>query len=318
MLKIKENLEIAPKTSFKIGGPVRYFVTIENLEEIPELFKQIKKSGRPFVVVGSLTNVLVSSKGYDGWMVNLGIRKIKQKKNKFYASAGSFLRELILFSQKAGYQGLQKLIGIPGTIGGAVKGNAGAWGSCMADVLEKVAVYDLSSNSFREIEGEKMNFNYHESILTRNKKLIVLGAWFSLKKAQKEILKKELKEIIKKRNEKVYSKYPSAGSVFRNIPFQEIKIKAITQDFLRDHRIKNKKEKNKQLLEFIPAGYLIEKVGLKGKRQGDAQISSEHGNVIINLDKATSEQVKKLIVLAKNKVRSKFKIKLQEEIIYIG
>jgi UDP-N-acetylmuramate dehydrogenase len=222
------------------------------------------------------------------------------------AEAGTALAELVNASRKAGLSGLEWAIGIPGTIGGAIWGNAGAFGKSMADVVENVEVLDVREINppkfceakLRRVKNKDCHFGYRESIFKKNPNLIILSSEIKLKKGNKKKIKEKMKEYLDYRKETQPLNFPSAGSIFKN-PAPE-------QSSVRGKSL------------WFSAGELIEKCGLKGKKIGDVKISEKHANFIVNLGKGKARDVKKLIKLIKKRVKKNFKIDLEEEIQFIG
>lgn len=323
MHKILENISIAPYTNFKIGGAVREFIEIADAKDLTAIFGEIKKTNKPFFVIGGGSNIIFDSRGYDGCVVKVGIKGMRRKADVFTCGAGESLASLIRKAASFGFGGMQRLVGIPGTVGGAIRGNAGAYGEEVSKYLTHVRVFDTETLKFKKIPKEKCHFDYRGSVFSEKNNLIIVSAEFKLPAVEKELIEKDIAEVIAERKQKPYWKYPSAGSIFRNVSLDSIRNQArrerIRDEFLHDTGQWNKytPEKRSQI-KSIPAGYLIESIDLRGKRMGDAQISPEHGNVIVNLGSATSDNVMILISYIKVKIRNRFGVQLREEIVYVG
>jgi UDP-N-acetylmuramate dehydrogenase len=283
----KKNISLAPYTTFKIGGAAKYFYTVKSIEDLTGAVKLAKKEGLPFFILGNGSNVLVSDKGFDGVVIKIENCKLKIVNCKITVDAGVLLTKLVNESVKAGLTGLEWAAGIPGTIGGAIRGNAGALGSSMADLIKTVEVFDITNLKIQTFENKDCKFGYRDSVFKHNKNLIIFSAELELKKGDRKKSEKLIKEYLKQRKEKQPLEYPSAGSIFKNPNGRA-------------------------------AGYLIEQCGLKGKKIGKAMISEKHANFIVNLGNAKAKDVKKLIDLCKEKVKEKFGIELEEEIEYLG
>lgn len=323
MATIKENFDITPLTTFKIGGPVRYFVEIEEKEDLKEVFEKIKTSGLPVVVIGGGSNLLFNSNGFEGWVVKLNLKKIEQKENVLEVEAGASLASLVEETVRLGLGGIHELAGIPGTVGGAVRGNSGAWGVSIDSSVLEVEIFDTEQMRFSILGHEEGKFSYRKSIFSSFPHWIIVAVKFQFKKEDPALLEKERNEIMAKRQKKPYGKVASAGSVFKNVPIEEIKDKERREELLAGFfpKIKTKnshKSKDPKEVTSLPAGYLIETLGLLGEKVGQAQVSKDHGNIIINLGQATSEDVKKLIDIVKVEVEDELGIKLKEEIVYVG
>lgn len=283
---VKKNVFLAPYTTFKIGGKAKYFYEAKSKEDLVKAIKAAKETGLPFFILGGGSNVLVSDKGFNGLVIKMQNTKYEIRATKIVADAGVLLSKLVDESVKVGLTGLEWAAGIPGTVGGAVRGNAGAFGVSMADTVKSVEVFNINSGSMDQWSSGSAEFGYRDSIFKRDKDLIILSVVLELKKGNKETSKRVIKRHLAYRK-KHQSLLSSAGSVFEN-PLDK------------------------------SAGYLIEQCGLNGKKINKAMIYKEHGNFIVNLGNAKAKDVIKLINLCKKKVREKFRIELKEEIEYLG
>ncbi|MDO8663771.1 MAG: UDP-N-acetylmuramate dehydrogenase [Candidatus Wildermuthbacteria bacterium] len=302
---IQENISLAEYTTFGIGGKARYFINASTREDLTRAVERAKELKLPFFVLGSGSNLLVADEGFNGLVIKMQNAKydhspfstgwVAQPFNKgcgelqttkIIAEAGLLLNKLVNISVENGLAGAEWSAGIPGTVGGAVRGNAGAFGTSMKDIVESVEALDIKSAEFKNFDSKRCGFGYRQSIFKKNKNLIIFSAILKLKKEDKEKVRKKVKEYLDYRRER-HPKEPSAGSVFKNPP----------GFFARD---------------------LILKCGLGGKKIGGAKISEQHSNFILNFNKARAKDVKDLIILAKQKVKNKFNIKLEEEIEYLG
>ena len=284
-MKIQENVPLKKYTTFRIGGPARYFFTANSRLALLEAVQWAIKRRLPLFILGKGSNLLVSDRGYRGLVINAKCQGISFKKNKIYAEAGASLGQLASFSLENGLSGAEWVAGIPGTVGGAIFGNAGAFGKSMKDITESVEVLDIKRNIIKKIKNKGCHFGYRQSFFKKNRHLIILSCELKLKKGDRHDIKKEMKGYLDYRATH-HPKNPSAGSIFTN-----------------------------------PKGYsareLIDICGLKGKKIGGAQISNIHSNFIINSGGARAQDVWALIQLVKKTVNKKFKIKLGEEIIFL-
>ena len=282
MERIKENVLLSQYSTFRIGGPARYLVEASNSEELKAAIQESFKLNLPFLVIGSGSNILFPSKGYNGLIIVFNSTNDFLIKNDLIkASAALPLNYLI--SNLKNYTGLEWAAGIPGTLGGAINGNAGALKKEMAEIVKEVDCWEIKDKEIieKKYPKEKCKFSYRSSVFKNNPNLIIVSATLQLQKGDEKQITERIKENISKR-----SKQPkgfSIGSIFKNG-------------------------------ETFSAGELIEKAGLKGKQIGGVKISEEHANFIINLGNATSEDVLKLIEIAKEEVRKKFSVNLEEEI----
>ncbi len=282
-------------TTFKIGGPAEYFFIAKTKEDLIFALKKARELKLPIFILGGGSNVLFSDKGFSGLVIKISNFKSQiSNSNKVYAGAGLSLAKLARITADAGLSGFEWSAGIPGaTVGGAVFGHAQAFGEKISDWLESVEALDIKNflPAGRQVKIKKFSknqcqFSLKNSIFKKNKDLIILSVVFALRKRDKKEIKEKLKGFLEYRKKNHPMDFPSAGSVFIN--------------------------------PEIPAGQLIEKSGLKGKKIGKAQISEQHANFIVNLGNAKAEDVLKLINLAKQKVKKMFGIDLETEIQLIG
>jgi len=301
---------LKPLTTFKIGGRAKYFVEVEKREDLKKAVLFAKEKKIPFFVLAGGSNVLVSDKGYRGLVIKMKNSKIEIREGKkILAEAGTPLVLLVREAIKNSLAGVEWAAGIPGTVGGAIFGNAGAFGFSTSDFLKLVEVFNLNDFSFKILEKKDCRFGYRDSVFKKNKNLIIFSGIFELKKGkQKEILKKK-EEFLKIKKETQELSFPSAGCVFKNYQ-GKIEDKNLLKEFPKLREFNKKGQ--------IPAGFLIEACGLKGKREGGIEISKKHANFFINLGNGKAKEVKKLIELSKQKVKEKFGILLKEEILFLG
>ena len=335
--KVKKNVPLSSYTTFKIGGPAKYFFIAKSKKDLIKAIKVAQKFKMPFFILGGGSNLLVDDRGFDGLVINFQFSIFNFQKNKIIVGAGLSLKKLVDVSKKRGLTGLEWAAGIPGTLGGAIRGNAGAFGHSISEVIREVEVLNkklqvtLNCEAITEPVGtsslpviapqlrrseasgscyklQDLKFGYRDSIFKHNKNLIILSCQIELKKGNKKEIQKNIKEYLKERESKHPSDFPSAGSVFKN-PKSKIQNPKL---FKRFPELKKFKKKG-----MIPAAYLIEECGLKGKRVGGVMVSEKHSNFIINCGKGRAEDVIILISLIKQKVRNKFGIQLEEEIEYL-
>ena len=306
---ISENELLAPYTSFKIGGPASYFTVIDSAKYLLKLISQADKLKLPYLILGSGTNILFSDNGFAGLVIKMNNSKIKVKDEVMECEAGVLLSKAVGSALASDLSGLEWGMGIPGTIGGAICNNAGAYGGEMSQITGAIEI--IRNHKIRKITGKKCAFAYRSSIFkTETNKDVIWSAIFNLKRGDKAAVKAKMDEIILKRQQKEDS-YPSAGSVFKNLKLSE----AAMKEFVAKHP-NFPQEFIKHLT--IPTAWLIENCGLKGKTIGGAMVSEKHAGRIVNIGQATAENVIMLISVIKQKVRSEFNLQLMEEIEYRG
>jgi UDP-N-acetylmuramate dehydrogenase len=310
---LKENVSLKPYTTFKIGGRARYFFIAKTIKDIIRAIEMAKELNLPFFVIGGGSNVLISDKKYNGLVIKIKNSRcqIKSCNSGFlvFTGAGLPLKNLVKNLLDAHLEGLEWAWGIPGTIGGAIYGNAGAFGHSIGDFVKEVFVLDTKDLKIKRFSKKECQLSYKKSIFKEKKNLIIVEAVLELKSKTKKPNKEGIKKILETRAEKHPLDFPSAGSIFKN-PRLRIRNSELIDKFPKLKEFNKKGE--------IPAGFLIEKAGLKGKRIGDAKISEKHANFIINLGKAKAKDVLELIGLIKKKVKEKFQIELEEEIQHLG
>lgn len=281
--KIEKNINLAPLTTFKIGGPAKYFCQVKTEEELIQVIKWAKKKKVPYFVMGGGSNLLISDQGFKGLVIKLSMEQCQLIENKLLLGSALRLSRAVMFLVKNNLIGLEWAVGIPGTVGGAVRGNVGAFGQEISDCLLKATV--LRGGKIIELKNKEIKFAYRQSIFKKNKD-IILNVVLGLKKGKKQENEKIIQDILQRRK-KFHPSQPSAGCIF-----------------------KNPKPKS--------AGSLIDQCGLRGKQIGGAKISEKHANFIINTGQARARDVKNLIELIKKQVKDKFDIELKEEIEYLG
>jgi UDP-N-acetylmuramate dehydrogenase len=308
--KIQQNIPLKNHTTFKIGGAAKFFVEIENEEELKQAVVWAKENFLPIFILGGGSNLLVSDQGFEGLVVKMKNEKLKMKNNVVWAEAGVNLNNLIDSCLKNNLTGLENLFGIYGTLGGAVRGNAGAYGAAISDFVASVRFFDLADETFKSFSQKECQFGYRESIFKKNKNLIIWSVELKLSIGDVVEAKNKINEIIEKRNSTQPSE-PSAGCIFKNVK------NVAFENFLADHpnaRLPEEFLKNK----VIPVAWLVEEAELKGKNIDGAVVSEKHANFIINTGSATAENVMILISLMKTRVRDRFNIQLEEEIEKVG
>ena len=282
-----KNISLAPYTTFDIGGNAQYLVFPATVEQVIRIFAFAKKRRFPCRILGRGANLLISDSGVSGIVLSTkSLNSIRVLGDTIEAGAGVPLGMLLSLCQKNELQGLEDLVGIPATVGGALAMNAGANGVEISSAVIRISFYDCASNTVFSLSPEEFAFRYRHS-LCHEREGIVLSATFRFQKGNKDTIFQKTKQIAAMRKEKQPLAYHSAGSVFlRPFPY------------------------------YAPR--LIEEAGLKGKAVGNAQISTKHAGFIINLGGAKAKDVNELLCFAQNCVFEKFGIKLQPEIIFWG
>ncbi|CCJ33558.1 MULTISPECIES: UDP-N-acetylmuramate dehydrogenase [Caloramator] len=273
-------------TSFKIGGPADFLVIPNSKEELVDLIKFLRKKNIKYYLIGNGSNLLVSDKGIRGVVIKTtSLNKVEVIGERVISEAGASLAKVSAEALRNSLKGMEFASGIPGSIGGAVFMNAGAYCGEMKDIVERVMVLDREGN-VRNLKNEELEFAYRFSNVQKNE-YIVLEVELKLEKGNFDEIKALMEDLNRKRAEKQPLNYPSAGSVFKRP-------------------------------EGYYAGKLIEDAGLKGAKVGGAMVSEKHAGFIINFDNATCEDVLNLIKLIQTKVYEKFGVMLETEVKYLG
>jgi len=311
-LEIKENILLAPYTIYKIGGPAKFFTEVTNAGELKEALEFAAQKKIPFFILGGGSNVLISDRGFDGLIVRMAGGDIKTDGQRLGADAGAIMVRAVNEAARAGLAGFEWAAGIPGTIGGSVRGNSGCFGGEMKDVVESVGIFDVNNAKSFELKNADCNFGYRDSVFKKRPEWIIVSVVFKLQKGDPAEIQKKIEKIQKERNEKQDIGTKSSGCIFKNISWQR---KDINKEKLirRLPELENFRDKPN-----IPASLLIDRAGLRGYRIGNARISEKHANFFINDGNALAEDIIKLINVAKDTVKKKFGIVLEEEIRYVG
>lgn len=280
--KIEKDISLSTLTTYKTGGIAKLVVYPNNINNLKQLLKLIHKHNIKYFILGKGSNTLFSDKEFNGVIIKLDkLNNFEIKETGIYAESGMILSKLVQASVKNELTGLEFAIGIPGTIGGAIYMNAGAYGSKMSNIVKSVIVLN-EKLQIEEIPSEKLKFDYRYSIFQANKNLICVAANIKLEHGNHDEIASKIKENLLKRKNSQPLEYPSAGSVFRNP-------------------------------EGNYAGKIIEELGLKGKNIGGAEISTKHANFIINKNNASSFDILNLIKLVQKEAKDKYKIDLKLE-----
>ena len=278
-------------TSIGVGGPTDALISPENAKELGRIITYLRHLKTPFIPVGNGTNLIVRDGGYRGVIISMkGLNSIVlNKRNTEWASirtgAGATLSEIVRLAAEESLTGMEFCAGIPGSVGGAVKMNAGAYGSEIKDVVDKIELMDKKGN-IRDVKKNSLKFEYRNLALPEGK--IITGASFLLTKGIKEKIQGRINEILGMRKNKHPLEFRNSGSVFKNPKGS------------------------------APAGQIIDEMGLKGYQIGGAKISEKHGNFIVNLGQAKASDIIALIEMVKKKVKAERGIILETEVEIIG
>lgn len=311
MINFKEYVNLSEYTTFKIGGASRYFAVVKNVDELKEAICFAKEKKIPTFILGGGSNILISDKGFNGLVVKLQITNYKLQTGRIVCDAGVSLARIVSESINAGLSGLEWAVGIPGTIGGAIRGNSGAFGNETGNVVVGVDVFNATTMELTRYEKKDCFFGYRDSIFKKYPNLIIVSAELRLQESDKEILQKLIRErLLERPNQAKLGK--SAGCFFKNIPWAR-------KDLDREYILRNFPELEKfKEKPKISTGFLIDNLDLKGKKIGGACVPLEHANYIINTGGANAEDVLMLASIIKDKVYNHYGFYLEEEVELLG
>ncbi|MEK7496629.1 MAG: UDP-N-acetylmuramate dehydrogenase [Patescibacteria group bacterium] len=308
LVKMAEPL--SAHTNFKIGGPAKYFFVARSTNELTRAIQVADELKLPFLILGGGSNILVSDKGFDGLVIEARNNQWSIEGELVNSDAGVNLGFLVQKVIAGGLSGLEPLVAVPGTVGGAVYGNAGIpqiKNGFIGDWIKEVVV--CRDDKVIHLKKAECEFGYRQSIFKRNRD-VILQVVFELKKGEVKESQELMKKYIDARRNQPYN-VPSSGCIFMN--------SAITNA----DEVRTKFAGEEKIEEFIqkgqlPSSWLIDRAGLKGKAIGGAQVSDKHANYIVNVGGAKAEDVVILISFIKQQVRDQFGIQLQDEVRYIG
>ena len=287
-MKRLENVDMRQYTSFKAGGCAREMAIVESVEELQAVLKEIHSENKKWLMLGNGSNTLISDKGFDGLVVKLGesFADVKVEEDGLTCGTAALMSVVAKIALRESMTGFEPLSGIPGSLGGAVFMNAGAYDGEMKDIVEYVDIVSRDGSEVRRVKGEDMDFSYRHSILEESGDVAV-SVKLKMPKGDKEAIAAKMQELMKRRNEKQPVQYPSAGSFFKR-----------------------------------PTGYfagkLVQDAGLKGLTVGGAQVSELHSGFVINIGGATATDIIDLMHLVQNTVYDQFGVKLEPEVRIIG
>lgn len=334
-MEIRENVILAPYTTFRIGGPARFFCEVESREDLKSALKFSKEKNLQVFVLGGGSNILVSDKGFSGLVVKMGIKGLEFKDEKDFsiltAGAGENWDNLVAETVGRNLGGLENLSLIPGTVGGAVCQNIGAYGTELKDVLESVEALDVGSGEIKTFSNSGCEFGYRESVFKKREGLVVLRASIKLSKNPKpninypDLAKRferkmpflaEIRNAVIeiRRNKLPYpSKVGNAGSFFKNPTIEISNFKLLIS---KHPDLKGFKQDNG--LVKLSSAQLIEKCGWKGKRHGNVGISDQHSLVLVNHGGGKAEEIVSLAEDIKNHINNAFGVNIEPEVLILS
>jgi UDP-N-acetylmuramate dehydrogenase len=296
---VRLNEPLSKQTTFKIGGPADFFIEVNDNGQMVKLLNWLSGEGINFYIIGGGSNMLFSDEGFRGVVIKNKIVDCKlQSNDTIVVSSGTLLSQVVNEALKSGLSGLEWASGIPGTVGGAVRGNAGAMGQETANGVEKVEIWQ--DGEVNILKANDCGFGYRESVFKKTGG-VILRTWYKLVEGDKQKVLQEMQNYLKLRNGR-YPKEPNAGSFFKNIPIDNWpgNIRDLPELFV---------ERGK-----IPVGWLVEQVGMKGFEIGGARISNEHGNFIVNFNGASQTDILTIVEKLQEKIYNKFNVEIEPEV----
>lgn len=304
-MKILENVLLAPYTTLGIGGPARFFFAARTQGQLQEGVRWARAKEIPFLVIGSGSNLLVNDSGFSGLVIKNGVTGIRRSGLRLTVKGGTLLQDLVDFANRTGLAGMEKMTGIPGTVAGAIYGNAGAYGQTISDHLVGVNVFN--GRGKRCFSRSQCRFSYRESIFKTRRNLVILEAEFLLERSEPKLLRVTSQDIKALRETKYPLGMRCPGSFFKNLQTKDLPSRTLRKIPL--DKIKHGK---------VPAGYLLEEAGAKGKSRGRVKIASYHGNLFFNEGGGTAGDFRALAEKYRQKVKERFGVLLEPEVQLVG
>jgi UDP-N-acetylmuramate dehydrogenase len=298
------NAPLSRYTRFEIGGAARMLANVSTVGALAETLRIAEQSRTPHAIIGGGTNLIVDDEGFPGVVMRYAANNIEIDGFRVRVEAGAVLQDLVDRTIDAGLRGLETLTGIPGWVGGAIYGNAGAYGHSIDERVEMVRFFD--GNGFREIGNAACEFRYRESVFKQHKDWIILSATLALDRANPAELRSTAEGILTIRNRKYPPTMCCAGSIFKNLLLAEL------PEALREQIPETLIREGK-----VPSAYFLEQVGAKGMSNGQVRVADYHANLIYNAGGGTSRQVHDLIETLQQRVLDRFNLRLDEEIQYV-
>lgn len=304
-LTVRPNEPLSGYTRFQIGGPAALVCDTSHSEAFFEALRVVKNMALPRIVIGGGTNLVVADAGFDGVVLRFTGSVIKHDHQVLVVESGAVLQDVVDYSIAHGLKGMETLTGIPGFLGGAVYGNAGAYGHSMQELVERVWFTD--GDRIQQFDNDWCRFAYRESIFKDQKDWIILATELRFREGDSGELSKTATDIRTIRDAKYPPTMKCAGSIFKNVFFAEIP--AVAQREVPPKLVREGK---------VPSAWFLEQVDAKGIRRGDIQVATYHANLIYNDGAGTAADLVVIIEELKRRVRARFGFDLEEEVQYVG
>jgi UDP-N-acetylmuramate dehydrogenase len=292
-------------TRFGIGGPADLFAETRNTDSFIHAWKIARASGLDTEVIGGGTNLIVSDTGFRGVVLKLSNDRISRERETAHVESGASLQSLVDFTVDAGLKGLETMTGIPGSVGAAIYGNAGAYGHSIAERISVVRFFDGSG--IRDFNNAQCEFQYRESVFKRHKDWIIFSAELTMEKDDDAVLRETADKILTIRNKKYPPTTKCAGSIFKNFLLADLPA-----------RVAGEIPANVIIEGKVPSAWFLDQAGAKGMRSGDIHVADYHANLIYNVGSGTACDLVSIISELKQRVESRWGIPLEEEVQYVG
>lgn len=303
----KKNVPLAPYTTFKIGGKARYFFVAKTTKSIVQAVNAAQAAHIPFFILGGGSNLVISDKGFSGLVIHIRAQRYRMENSKLFCEAGVPMAVLVKETGRLGLSGLEWAGGLPGSVGGAIRGNAGAFGGETKDnILWVIAMNEKGQE--RLFSKKQCRFSYRSSVF-KERKLVILSAAFALCKGDRRAMQSAAQDHIAYRKTRHPLEYPNAGSVFKNCDLKK---------FSRALQKQLQPVVKTDPFPVVPTAYLNDKAGLKGTRVHDVQVSLKHPNFLVNLGKGRAKDVVMLIAKVKKTIKKKFGVELEQEVEFVS
>ncbi|HEY1494912.1 MAG TPA: UDP-N-acetylmuramate dehydrogenase [Candidatus Solibacter sp.] len=304
-LAVSAGTPLSLYTRFGIGGPADLFAETRDEAAFMAAITAARESGTAVMVTGGGTNLIVSDAGFRGLVVRFADDTLSADRDRVTAGAGAVLQDLVDFANHRGLKGLETLAGIPGWVGAAVYGNAGAYGHSISERVAAVRFFD--GGAVRVFDHAQCEFAYRESIFKRSKDWIIFSVELRMEAGDAGELERTSADILKVRNEKFPPTMKCAGSIFKNFLIKELPAQVaglVPASVVREGK--------------VPAAWFLEQVGAKGMKLGGIQVADYHANLIYNAGEGTARELCAVIAELKGRVRERFGIEVEEEVQYVG
>jgi UDP-N-acetylmuramate dehydrogenase len=302
---VLRDVSLSSYTRFGIGGPADLFAETHDTARFIDAWRIAHASGLDTVVIGGGTNLIVSDDGFRGVVLKLSNNRIRTEGLTVHVESGASLQALVDFTVDAGLKGLETMTGIPGSVGAAVYGNAGAYGHSIAERISRVQFFDGSG--IREFDNAHCEFHYRESVFKQHKEWIIFSTELAMECGDRSTLRETADKILGIRNKKYPPTMKCAGSIFKNFLLAEL-----------PPRVVNELPANVIVEGKVPSAWFLEQVGAKGMRAGDIHVADYHANLIYNGGHGTARDLVRIIAELKQRVERRWDIPLEEEVQYVG